>query len=196
MLWLEIIRQKIKGQKEVLKKYNKDTQSIILLEQYLKDIHPYDSTNREGLAAKVYFHSLFGINFSRMDENAINACLNYGYSIIRAYICRTIVAKGLNTQLGIFHRGPQNAFNLADDIIEPFRPIVDNFVYQNFINLKIFTKEERLKLLELLNLKIEVNNEKITLTHSIDKFVDSLIQYLNSQGKNNIIQISPLYDDL
>lgn len=195
-LWKFIVKKKIEGQRFVLNHLNKDSESISILDKYINEIEPFDSTNREGLAAKVYFRALFGNNFSRRDETTINACLNYGYSIIRAMICKVIVAKGLNTQLGIFHKGPENAFNLADDIIEIFRPIVDLFVCQRFLNEKIFTRDIRLKILELINYKIIVNEQKCTINHAIEKIVDGIIQFFNNGNLSNLISFEPVAYDL
>lgn len=97
-----------------------------------KNVASGDSSNREGYAARLYFKLLFGTDFTRDDESNINAALNYGYAILRSYIAKTIVAYGLEPSLGIHHKSQLNQFNLADDIIEPYRPIVDNFVYQNY----------------------------------------------------------------
>ena len=85
-----------------------------------KNVLENDKSNREGLAAKVYFHELFGLDFRRFDDDIINAGLNYGYAILRSQISKTVIAKGLNPCLGIFHKGYDNPFNLSDDIIEVY----------------------------------------------------------------------------
>ena len=95
-------------------------------------------------------------------------------------ISKTIVAKGLNPQLGIFHKGPTNYFNLSDDLLEIFRPIIDLFVFENFLNEKIFVKEHRKKLLSLLNNKIEINGQKHTINHCIEKIVDNVIDFFKN----------------
>ena len=88
----------------------------------------------------MYFRELFGDDFIRFDEDVINAGLNYGYSIFRSLISSIIVAKGYLHNLGIFHRGKQNMFNLSDDVIEVFRPIVDHYVYNNMMEDILFNK--------------------------------------------------------
>ena len=100
-----MIKRKISNQLFVIENTTKDEDTITLLKKYIDEVEEGDPTNREGLAAKVYFRALFGKSFLRQEENVINACLNYGYSILRALISKTLVAKGLNTQLGIF-KGP------------------------------------------------------------------------------------------
>ncbi len=182
LVWKKIIQQKIRHQQQVIEKYNSsDTDTIELLSKYIQEVDLFDSTNREGLAAKVYFHSLFGLNFSRRDDhNVINACLDYGYSILRSLIARITVSKGLNPQLGIFHRSTTNAFNLVDDFMEPFRPIVDNYVYSNFLNEQIFLKEHRNKILRIVNFKLNtISDQKVTLNHCVEKYVDEFIKFMD-----------------
>ena len=127
----KIVRAKIHNQAEILKVNNKSQDVINKLHQFENEVQIDDVTNREGLAAKMYFRELFGDDFIRFDEDVINAGLNYGYSIFRSLISSIIVAKGYLPNLGIFHRGKQNMFNLSDDVIEVFRPIVDHYVYNN-----------------------------------------------------------------
>lgn len=84
-----------------------------------------DTSNREGFAAKVYFNSLFGQNFSRNLDSFTNSALNYGYSILMSAFARAIYSCGCITQLGIWHKGASNNFNFACDLMEPFRPVID-----------------------------------------------------------------------
>lgn len=196
ILWKIIIKRKIANQRFVISLTTKDKETINLLTKYEEEVTPNDETNREGLAAKSYFRSLFGTSFHRDDENVINASLNYGYSIFRALISRIIVAKGLNPQLGLFHKGPNNPFNLTDDILEIFRPIVDLFVYQNFKDDKIFVKDHRLKLLKLINYKIEIDGKKQTINHSMEMIIDEIINFFDKGKVDRLIQISPLIYDL
>lgn len=195
-IWQTIVKQKIKNQLFVLRQCKNDTESIGILTKYIDEVDFYDKTNREGLAAKVYFRSLFGKEFSRHDSDAINACLDYGYSVVRAMISKTLIAKGLNTQLGIFHKGPTNSFNLSDDVIELFRPVVDLFVYNNFLNEKIFVREHRLKILEIINMKLEIDFQKLTLNHAIEKVVDDLIKYFKEGVVGKSFDFEPVLYDL
>lgn len=86
----------------------------------------------EGEAAAFYFRYLFGNGFTRKSINKINSALNYGYSIFRGAIARALVIHGFHPSLGLFHANEHNAFNLADDVIEPFCPVVDLYVAKNF----------------------------------------------------------------
>ncbi len=184
--WQIIVKGKIINQIKVLKENNKSIDVINKLSNYLNEIEPLDATNREGLAAKLYFKELFGNNFLREDENTINACLNYGYSIIRSMIARSLVAKGLNPHIGIFHKGQFNDFNLADDIIEVFRPIIDNYVYNNFLNEQFFTRDIRLKIVSSLIRKILYNGKKQSISNVISSYVDNILSALNTGSYNNI----------
>lgn len=100
-VWTEIVSEKIRKQKELLELLGKEEAE--LLSSYLQQIAWNDETNREGHAAKVYFNALFGLDFTRTEDNLINAALNYGYSIILSSFTREIVANGYITQLGLFH---------------------------------------------------------------------------------------------
>jgi len=99
--------------------------SIETIERFIKTLVFGDETNREGLAAKVFFRELYGSNFIRFSDDGINNALNYGYKILTGAISRTISKYGLNNYLGLFHIGKTNPYNLACDFIEPLRPLVD-----------------------------------------------------------------------
>lgn len=105
-VWTEIVTEKIRKQKELLEALGKE--EAALLSSYLREIVWNDETNREGHAAKVYFNALFGMDFTRTEDNFVNAALNYGYSIILSAFTREVVANGYITQLGLFH---DNMFN-------------------------------------------------------------------------------------
>jgi len=128
-LWSLIVKNKIKNQALLLKKISSDKYNLIL--SYIDEVKIGDKTNREGHSAKVYFNALFGMNFIRNSDDNINAALNYGYAILLSTINKEIVSNGYLTQLGIHHKNEFNEFNLTCDLMEPFRIIIDNFVYYN-----------------------------------------------------------------
>ena len=130
LIWQEIVSEKIRKQCELLTDIGKKKEAE-LLSSYIGQVELMDVTNREGHAAKVYFNALFGMDFTRSAENTINAALNYGYSMILSSINRIISANGYLTQLGLFHSNMFNHFNLGCDLMEPYRIIVDRFVYEN-----------------------------------------------------------------
>ena len=126
-LWKQTVEAKIKNQSKLLTKLGKDGN---VLKPYYCNVKSGDSDNREGLAARIYWNCLFGNDFVR-DRNlpGINALLNYGYTILRSATARALMGSGLLPSIGIFHHNRSNAFPLADDIMEPYRPYVDEIVY-------------------------------------------------------------------
>lgn len=115
-IWQKIVQSKINNQAKCLE-INKIDEAKTLY-GISKNVVSGDSTNREGYAARLYFKMLFGNDFTRDNENFVNAALNYGYAILRSFIAKTIVAYGLEPSLGIHHKNQLNQYNLADDIIE------------------------------------------------------------------------------
>lgn len=192
-LWKKIIYHKIENQLFVLKENDRDISYINMIENLKSTIEFYDMTNREGLVAKIYFRALFGDKFRRFEEDTINAGLNYGYIILRTMIAKSLVSKGLNCMLGIFHKGESNNFNLADDIIEVFRPIIDNYVYNNLNDQVLFTRTHRLELIKLLSNKIEINGKKQTISNAIDIYIDSIINYFET-GESLYFPKVKIYD--
>ena len=126
-IWQQIIVQKIKNQAYCLKKQGllNGFNELINLS---KNVKTNDNSNLESEAARKYFMYLFGREFKRRDKNLVNACLNYAYAVVRAIIARTVAAYGLEPALGIWHHNIYNSFNLVDDLIEPYRAIIDNEV--------------------------------------------------------------------
>ena len=129
-LWKQTVEAKIKNQSKLLMKLGKDGN---VLKPYYSNVKSGDADNREGAAARIYWMRLFGNDFVR-DRNlpGINSLLNYGYTILRAATTRALMGAGLLPAIGIFHHNRSNAFPLADDIMEPYRPYVDEIVYDMF----------------------------------------------------------------
>lgn len=174
-LWKRIIEQKIYNQSQCLIKCGIDAGKLTLLYQ---SVLSGDSDNKEAQASAFYFPQLFGSSFIRDDDNLINSSLNYAYSIIRGVIARHITARGFLPCLGIFHCNSYNAFNLADDLIEPFRPIVDYFVYSYLDEIgPEFNSNTKKKLFTILNLQVYSGNEKHTLSYAIERLIESVISY-------------------
>ena len=137
-------------------------------------------TNREGHAAKVYFNSLFGLDFSRDENNDINAALNYGYSILLSQFNKEIVSNGYNTQIGIKHHNIYNQFNLSSDLMEPFRPLVDNIVKQNYG--EVFNGTMKLKLVDVLNHKVHIKSKDQYVSNAIAIYVKSVFKAIEKQN--------------
>ena len=128
-LWSKIVKNKIVNQSLLLQKIGAPKSELVL--SYVEEVVDGDKTNREGHSAKVYFNSLFGNKFVRNNNDKINAALNYGYAILLSTVNKEVVSNGYLTQLGIHHKNEFNEFNLTCDLMEPFRVIIDNFVYYN-----------------------------------------------------------------
>ena len=148
-LWKQIIEAKIRNQSRLLEKVGLDG---AILRPYYSNVKSGDSDNREGIAARLYFQQLFGSFFVRdRAQPGINTLLNYGYTILRAAVSRAIVASGLFPAIGIYHHNRSNAFPLADDLMEPYRPFVDEIVYdlmmQGETNLNKSTKSKLIMVL-------------------------------------------------
>ena len=178
LVWTEIVTEKIRTQKRLLDDL-KHEESSKLLQSYIEDMHYFDETNREGHAAKVYFNSLFGKDFTRTDDNTINAALNYGYGIILSCFNREIVAQGYLTQLGIFHDNMFNQFNLSSDMMEPFRCLVDRKVLR--LNLSKFEHDEKMILVGILNEEVSIDGKKQNVLNAIKIYVHSVFDALNEE---------------
>lgn len=125
-VWQRIVRDKTYQQARFLEE--REYSEAKVLYQIIPEVRSGDTTNREAQAARIYFQTLFGKDFRRNQDSAVNAALNYGYAILLSMTNREIVSRGYLTQQGICHRSEYNAFNLACDFMEPFRPAVDQLV--------------------------------------------------------------------
>jgi len=184
-LWQTIIKNKIENQNEVLNMCGGN--------DFLKSIKDAvlsgDSTNEEAKASLIYFKELFGKHFARRnDEEIINSFLNYGYSIIRGFVARSISVHGLMPFLGIFHCNQFNQFNLADDLMEVFRPLVDLYVKIYLIEETKMTSIIKSKIFNIINIDVSVDGQKNTLSNAIDLFVESFQKSL-SNGKKYLKEI-------
>ena len=176
-IWTEIVSEKIKQQALMLQRYQKEEANMLF--EYMEEVEFGDITNREGHAAKVYFNALFGKKFTRTDENPINAALNYGYGIILSIFNREIVSSGYLTQIGLFHDNMFNQFNLSSDLMEPFRPLVDQLVVE--LKPEKFETEEKRKILELLNKEVEICGKMEVVTNAIKIYCRSVFDALNDR---------------
>lgn len=175
--WNQIVKRKIENSIRVLEMTSKEEFPISKLTEYINEITDGDSKNREGLAAKMYFRSLFGSDFIRFYDDNVNAALNYGYTIIASAIIRNLAVYGLNTYLGIHHSSKINNFNLAYDFLEPYRSVVDKFVYDNKDDIVLpLSFEFRKKLINLLNEEVLHLNKKYTIEYSIGLLIKSYIK--------------------
>ncbi len=183
----KIIQAKIFNQIDNLRKNNCDKKVIFKLQQYLLEVDEGDTGNREGLSAKLYFRELFGDDFIRFDNDVINAGLNYGYSIFRSLITSIVVAKGYLPNLGFFHVGKTNMFNLSDDIIEVFRPIVDDYVYNNLRDEILFKEKHREDLIQLVLYKTRIDDKNQTVYNAINIYIDNILYCIETNDYSNFV---------
>lgn len=181
-VWTEIVSEKIRKQKELLEIFGKEESKV--LSSYLEKIEWGDKTNREGHAAKVYFNALFGQDFTRTEDNCINAALNYGYSIVLSAFTREITVNGYLTQLGIFHDNMFNQFNLASDFMEPFRVLVDKKVCK--MELLEFEHSEKMQLVDILNQEVQIDGRIQYVNNAIKIYCKSVLEALNEDDSSLI----------
>lgn len=181
-VWKQIIESKIKNQAAVLALAGKNKD---ILKPYYNNVKSGDSDNREGLAAKVYWNCLFGNSFKREREGCPpNALLNYGYSILRAAVARALLGSGLLPNLGIFHKSRYNAFPLADDVMEPYRPFVDEIVYRLYENgITELNKESKSEIMRVLNCDVNIGKVKRPLQIALTMTTASLVKYYTGEIK-------------
>lgn len=149
-LWRQIVEAKIRNQAALLHKLGRDGDR---LKPCYTNVRSGDADNREGVAAKIYWSELFGPEFVRRREGGTpNGLLNYGYTILRAAVARSLMGSGLLPAFGIFHRNRYNAFPLADDVMEPYRPYVDEIVHRLHVveGCSELTREVKGELLRVL----------------------------------------------
>ena len=179
VLWTKIVSQKIKNQIAVLANYHLNKDEV---QDELDQLEINDESNREAIAARKYFMLLFDKNFVRRDTSAINAALDYGYAILLSSFNREIVMNGYLTYFGIHHCSQENQFNLASDLMEPFRPFVDYWVKAHE-KIKELTPDIKYGLVELLSLEIKFNGKKTLLTNAITVYVRECLKFLSGDSK-------------
>lgn len=168
-IWQKIVYSKVENQSKILKIFN-------IKENYLDSLLPRVKSNDkeyiEATAAAYYFKELFDNDFTRnslTDER--NSALNFGYTVFRSSICRYLIAYGLNPSFGIHHSSELNAFNLADDLIEPFRPIVDLYVKRNIKKDTELSSSIKIELLKLLDEIVIYDGKRVQLSYCMKQIV-------------------------
>jgi len=184
-IWKQVIMAKLRNQAAVLEYIGSDGTDIKKMAATVKS---GDSDNREGYAARLYWPRLFGYDFKRLREGLPpNNMLNYGYAVIRAAVARALAGSGLLNTLGVHHRNRYNAFCLADDIIEPYRPFVDAAVFelngiyseQDLLHIKI-----KSALLDVLNSDCKINGNKSPLMIAMQSTGASLARCFSGAERN------------
>lgn len=182
----QLLKAKLANQKKVLELIGADVDKIEMFNTYIGEITGHDDINREGTAAKVFFNALYEQEYTRFESDPINAVQNYGYAILSSSISRSLSLLGFNLCIGVNHEGHTNPFNLTYDMIEPFRAIVDYYIYEtrNTLTdeLNVQTKKE---LVNLLNIKVKVNGVLYTVQYAIDLLCKSYLRMLE-YGKDEL----------
>ena len=182
--WANIVRRKIENQAAVLRFCAKN--GVDRMDSYARRVRSGDQENLEGQAAAFYFTQLFGQGFYRAEERWANAALDYGYAILRGAIARGLVAHGMHPPIGLFHASEQNAFNLADDLIEPFRPLIDLYVAKHPAMIEgDLTPQDKAALVSLLNVDMGMPQGKMSALSAIEYAVESLAR-LFEQGDSTL----------
>ena len=177
-VWTQIVKEKILQQAALLQSLSKEEYRMLV--SYAEEMEFGDETNREGHAAKVYFNAMFGKQFTRTEECPLNAALNYGYSILLSMFNREIESNGYLTQLGLFHENMFNPFNLASDLMEPFRPIVDELVWK--MKPECFETEEKRDILQMVNREVSIAGRREMLDNAVKIYCKSIFDVLEGNA--------------
>ena len=188
-LWQHVVEQKIVNQADVLRMVGLDDMSI---RKHASDVKSGDTSNRESIAARIYFDQLLD-DATRRKPIWHNAALNYGYAMVRSHIARHIAARGLVASQGIFHHNELNSFNLADDLIEPYRAAVDLYILEKVAPLHVgdrdasLTKHDRQLIIDILNYCVIINGKKFTVKHAVERTVESFIECIEVKEARKLL---------
>jgi CRISPR-associated protein Cas1 len=190
-LWQQTVVAKIRNQKIHLLKRNIPCAKF---ENWEKDVRSGDSLNHESRAAVFYWNHLFGkVKFIR-DQIGLppNNLLNYGYSILRGITARAIVGSGMLPILGIFHKNKYNAYCLADDIMEPYRPYVDLLVCElkdSGKNIETLNTEIKQRLLQIATMDVLIDGKKSPLLNAMSRTTNSLFECFEGTSRKILYPI-------
>ncbi len=172
-LWQRIVKAKIQNQAICLQLTGHLPQAETL-RAMAERVRSGDSENAEAAAAQLYFPALFGAGFTRGEDSGINAGLNYGYAVLRGCIARHLAVYGFLPALGLHHRSTLNAFNLADDLIEPFRPVADLLTARCIDARETLGTPQKQLLFNCLNLDILSGGQHHSVSYAVERLVQSL----------------------
>lgn len=188
--WAEIVKAKIANQAACLTLAGKE--GADRLQSYARRVRSGDTSRMEAQAAAFYFPQLFGRSFDRSQDSWINASLDYGYAVLRGAIARGLVAHGLLPSVGLFHASDQNAFNLADDLIEPFRPLVDLHVAKHLRPAEAESQElspaDKVALVALLNADVRMPRGEMTVLAAVEQATEALVRLFDG-GNEDVLEL-------
>ena len=189
--WTAIVQAKINNQALCMKILNAGDHER--LESMSRRVKSGDTGNMEAQAAAYYFPQVIGRSFHRSQEVWANAALDYGYAVMRGACARALVAHGMLPTLGLFHSSEQNAFNLADDLIEPYRAIVDLHVATNRKTDESvdISPADKVALVALLNIDVAMPRGVMSVLSSIEQAAESLAR-LYDGGSELVLEMPKL----
>ena len=189
--WATIVQAKINNQAFCMKTLNAG--DVEKLESLSRRVRSGDTGNMEAQAAAYYFPQIMGRSFHRSQEGWANAALDYGYAVMRGACARALVAHGMLPTLGLFHSSEQNAFNLADDLIEPYRPIVDLHVAtsRKTDNSAELSPSDKVALVALLNVDVAMPRGVMSALASVEQAAESLAR-LYDGGSEQVLEMPRL----
>lgn len=187
-IWKRITRKKIENQAVCLENSWAERDVVNRMRELASEVVAHDAGNREGISAKLFFRNVYGTEFIRFSDDETNSLLNYGYAIIRSGVAKSLVAHGFNCVMGVHHISETNEFNLADDFMEPLRPLVDEWIAKNpeciAEGLSKYVKNE---LVSLVNTEIIFDGKTMKVRYAIDSMVKSFITALETQNPDRLI---------
>lgn len=188
--WQLIVKEKIKQQAFFVKELC-DEKAFVLLMKIYDSVKEGDLSNKEALAARVYFAAVFGRGFKRDTPCVLNMALNYGYNILMAMFARELAGMGYVTELGLWHRSMTNSYNLASDLMEPFRPYVDRCVFELNKNnsSQEFDSAFKHELVKLFELRVKIEDETQFLGSAIRVYIRSIFRFLDG-GADSICSLN------
>ena len=177
-LWQKIVRQKISNQAEVLLELGRNNGEKLI--KLISQVTSGDATNVEAQASRIYWSALFDDKFKRSGSDRRNMLLNFGYSLFRSALARSVTGHGLCPAIGVGHHSELNCFNLVDDLIEPFRPFVDRRVHSlSYDTAESITKEEKISLYSMLRERIKIGGELHSVFACCEKVISSFADSLD-----------------
>lgn len=183
-IWKRIVEAKLKNQLFLLREKQRTPPPKFL--EYCNSVEPGDKSNREALAARMYFSSLFGRDFRRHAADAVNAKLNYGYTILCSAFTRALAMHGYHSGLGIHHCSRDNPVNLSCDLMEPFRPLVDRIVFES--GDCELTWDMKKKLIALPDLECRVDGDVFTVDEAVETFTLAVCRAV-TQGTGELPEV-------
>lgn len=186
--WATIVQTKIRNQAQCMRL--RRIEDPERLESYARRVRSGDTGNMEAQASAYYFPQMFGRSFHRSQEVWINAALDYGYAVMRGACARALVAHGMLPSLGLFHSSEQNAFNLADDLIEPYRPVVDLYVAEQRppADTEDLRPADKLGLIALLNVDVAMPRGAMSVLASVEQAAESLARLFDG-GSEQVLEL-------